>query len=109
MEIDLKYITVKFDCSQGLAKEIYSIFNKEEYDGCYLVINQILNDEYNQFPHYKAYWKPRYKKLIFVNFQNIRLIYDVKFFNNWMSCVGMFDEIYDVTEQTREYRPTYSK
>ena len=106
MEIDLKYITVKFDCSQGLAKEIYSRFNKEEYDGCYLVINQILNDEYNQFPHYKAYWKPRYKKLIFVNFQNIRLIYDVKFFNNWMGCIDMFDEIYDISNQIEEYRPT---
>lgn len=105
MKLHLKYITVEYDCSNELAEQIYCQFNKEEFEDCYININKLLDDNYKMFINYNFYFKPKYKKIIFVNFQNIRKLYSMSYFNNWMTVVSGFDEIYDIYDQVYEYRP----
>lgn len=102
---DLKYITVRYECSDELAEQICVDFDIEANNNSFLSINSLLTDDYSQFVNFDSFFKPKYKKLILVNFINIRHIYSVKMFNLWMKCVDMFDEIYDTHQQIEEYRP----
>lgn len=101
----LEYITVRYDCSDELAERICTDFNIEENSGSFVCINRLLTDDYSKFINFNSYIKPRYKKLIFINFIDIRKMYSVDIFNWWMKAVDMFDEIYDTHPQVEEYRP----
>lgn len=101
----LKYITVRYDCSDELAERICNDFDIESNSNSFLCINSLLTDDYSGFINFNCYIKPKYKKLMFVNFSNIRRIYNVRLFNYWMEVVNMFDEIYDTHIQVEEYRP----
>ena len=106
MEIQSKYITVRYSCSNKLARKIYEQYDIEDYAGCFVCINHVLDDDKKFFIDFNTYYRPKYKKLIFINLQNIRKLYEVNHFNFWMRAVDMFDEIWDVHEQLEEYRPS---
>ena len=101
----LEYITVRYDCSDELAERICVDFDIEANNNSFLCINSLFTSDYERFLDFNTYFKSKYKKLMFVNFGNIRKIYNVKVFNLWMDCVNMFDEIYDTHSQIEEYRP----
>lgn len=100
-----KYITVDYECSENLLNQILKKFDNASYDGCYLNINCLCSLEHNLFINFKFYYKPKYKKIIYINFQNIRHILNKYNLNNWMNTVNMFDEIYDIYQQIEEYKP----
>lgn len=102
-EKKLNHITVWYECSDELAEKIYKQFDIEENKNNFYSINVLKNEKY--YLDFESYFKPHYNKIIFINLSNIRLIYNVTAFNNWMKAAGMFDEIYDVHEQIAEYRP----
>lgn len=105
MEKKLNYITVRYSCSEHLAEKIYQKFDNKENENAFVCINNLSVD--NLFTNFEWYYKPVFKKLIFINIQNIRNIYNVQIFNNWQIVAGMFDEIYDLFESNlNEYRPT---
>lgn len=104
-EKKLEYITVRYDCSDELAENIYTKFNIKDNNNSFLCINFLFTDDYHSFVNFEQYVRPYYNKLIFVNFINIRHIYMLNYFNNWMTVVNMFDEIYDTHKQIEEYRP----
>lgn len=106
-EKTLNYITVIYECSDELAEQIYKQFDIEQNKNNFYSINTLKTNEY--WINFTYYFKPKYNKIIFINFINIRRIYTVKHFNNWMTAVDMFDEIYDVHEQLEEYRPHIQK
>ena len=101
----LNFINVRYDCSDELAERICDDFDVYENNDSFLCINSLLSNDYNYFIDFKTYFQPYYKKLMFLNFSDVRKMYDVKFFNIWMSSVNMFDEIYDTHNQIYEYRP----
>jgi len=102
-EKKLNHITVWYECSDELAEKIYKQFDIEENKNNFYSINVLKNEKY--YLNFEFYFKPHYNKIIFINLSNIRLMYNVTTFNNWMKAVGMFDEIYDVHDQIVEYRP----
>lgn len=104
-EKKLNYINVRYDCSEELAEIIYTKFDNVNNADSYLCINSLFTDDYNYFLNFDCYVRPHFKKLMFVNFINIRKIYNVSYMNIFMDTVDMFDEIYDTHEQTEEYRP----
>lgn len=106
MKKKLQYITVRYNCSEELMEQITSIFDKKEYADCFVCINYLDTDDNKSFIDFTTYYKPKYSKIIYVNFQNIRLIYRIVTHRNWLITVDEFDEIYDVHNQLEEYRPS---
>ena len=105
MERKLQYITIRYSCTNNLASKFYEQFDTKEYDNCLVCINHLFDDNCQYYIDFKTYYKPKFEKIIFINFQNIRKIYQVEQFNVWMNIVDMFDEIYDIHNQIEEYRP----
>ena len=101
----LNFITVRYDCSDELAERICDDFDIYENNDSFLCINSLMSDDHSYFIDFKTYFQPYYKKLMFLNFGDVRKIYNVTSFNIWMYCVDMFDEIYDTHNQIYEYRP----
>ena len=99
----LNYITVIYDCSDELATQISNQFDIQENTNVLYCINVIKTDDY--YINFNYWYKPNYKKMIFINLINIQRIHSAYYFNMWMTVVNMFDEIYDVHEQFKEYRP----
>ena len=106
MEKKLQYITIRYNCSEELMKQIASIFDKKEYVDCFVCINYLDTDDGKSFIDFTTYYKPQYRKIIYVNFQNIRLIYRIVTHRNWLITVDEFDEIYDIHNQLEKYRPS---
>ena len=102
-EKKLNYITIIYECSDEYAEYLCKEFDILENENCFYSINVLKTSEY--YINFNVYYKPKYKKLIYINLTNIRYIYKAEQFNLWMNCVNMFDEIYDVYKQTEEYRP----
>lgn len=103
-EKKLNYITVLYNCLDETAEYLYKKFDVIENKGNFYSINVLKVPEF--FINFRIYYKPKYKKIIYINFQNIRLIYDINWFNDWQKVVSMFDEIYECFEfNVREYRP----
>ena len=103
-EKKLNYITVMYDCSDETAEEIYKVFDTVENKDCFYSINVIKVPEF--FINFEWYYVPKYKKIVYINFQNIRRIYSVDWFNEWQKTVSMFDEIYECfASNIQEYRP----
>lgn len=103
-EKKLNYITVMYECSDETAEQIYKHFDTEENRNCFYSINVLKTLDF--FINFEWYYKPKYKKIVYINFQNIRRIYNIEWFNEWQKTVSMFDEIYECfISNLIEYRP----
>lgn len=84
----------------NILNSILKYFDTEEYDGCYININGLIGGD-NQFILFNHYYKPRYKKLIYINSNNE--IWNLYMWETVMDVIGWFDEVYDVPDNKYLY------
>ena len=98
-EKTLQHITVWYNCSDELASLILDQFDVESNSGKLYCLNVLIN-EFIDFSNIRQ----QYESIVYINLSDIRRIYNIPYFNQWMECVDEFDEIIELFDQVKEYR-----
>jgi len=93
MERRLEYITIDYNKDTEDFIEFYKSYDTLEHDGWYFNLNTFFIN--GIVLNFEVYYRPKYKRLVYCNYQNLRLIGSSIHYKSMMWALAGFDYIWD--------------
>ena len=106
MKKTLSYIDVMYDEETEWLLPSMETADLPENQRTLVCLNAPMNDEKSFIINFGYFFKSSYKRMVYINFQNLRQICSINYYNTFQSILRAFDEIWDFSDtDISDWRP----